>query len=139
MSNVPVLINGRGKIQTKKELAKKLYLSVHMLARKEQIDKFVEELLISENSARTHISWCARELNNGLNKPYTTRKRDLTRLKREKAYTIFAGHPNLPRKEIIKLLETDLEMSQNSAATHCSISAKRFINENGKIAHKALA
>lgn len=122
---------------TKKEIAKQLYKNFHNLDRKALIHKFVEELHITENSARTHISWCAKELNTALNKPFLTRRIDPSKLKKEKAYSIFKNNPNLSRKEIIKLLQSNLKMSENSAATHCSLSSKRYMDEAGNN-HKAI-
>lgn len=137
--NKPVVINSTNKNATKKEIARILYQKFHTLDRKSLIHKFVEELHITENSARTHISWCAKEMNNNLNKPYLSRKIDQSKLKKEKAYTIFSSNQNLSRKDIIRLLQNTLNMSENSAATHCSLSSKRFVNENGvSTTHKAI-
>jgi hypothetical protein len=136
-----VVINSTSKTASKKEIARQLYKDFHSLDRQLLIHKFVEELHISENSARTHISWCAKELNSTLNKPYITRKIDQNKLKKEKAYRIFKSNPNLSRRDIIKLFESNLNMSENSAATHCSLSSKRYVDENGVTAatnHKAV-
>lgn len=124
----------------KKEAAKELYKLFHNLSRKDLIDKFVEELHISENSARTHLSWCAKEMNSVFNKPYVTRKIDHNKLKREQAYALFKNNPNLSRKAIINLFQNKLNMSENSAATHCSLSAKRFVQEFGmKMNHQSIS
>lgn len=74
---------------TKKQQAKELYLKYHDLPRKDIAKKISEELEISIDSARTHISLSAKELNPKLNKPFLTRKRDPSKLKRAKAYDIF--------------------------------------------------
>lgn len=134
----PTTINATAK--PKKEAARELYQLFHHLNRKDLIDKFVEELHVSENSARTHLSWCAKEMNSSLNKPYITRKIDPGKLKREKAYSLFKNNPNLSRKAIINLFQNKLHMSENSAATHCSLSAKRYTEEFGmKMNHKSIS
>lgn len=137
----PKVINNKSATltKTKKEIAKELYRLFHHLERSDLINKFVEELHITENSARTHISWCAKELNAALNKPYITRKIDGNKLKREKAYALFKSNPNMERKAIIQLFQNKLHMSENSAATHCSLSAKRFTEENNNTPHKSIS
>lgn len=139
MSNTVVISKNRNlKI---KEIAKDLYKMYHTLDRKSLIHKFVEELHITENSARTHLSWCAKELNQSLNKPYITRKIDSSKLKKEKSYNLFKNNPALNRKDMIKLFQNNLRMSENSAATHCSLSSKRYTEEfgpTGNTQHKAI-
>ena len=136
MSNTTIIDNTT---KTKKEIAKELYRLFHHLNRKDLINKFVEELHVTENSARTHLSWCAKELNDSLNKPFITRKIDLGKLKREKAYTLFKANPAMERKAIIQLFQNKLNMSENSAATHCSLSAKRFSEEHSQTPHKSIS
>lgn len=140
MSNTQVVMQSTTKNTTKKEIARELYRIYHHLNRKDLIDKFVEELHISENSARTHLSWCAKELNSLYNKPYVTRRIDPTKLKKERAYSLFKNHTAMERKSMIQLFQTKLNISENSAATHCSLSAKRFSEEFGtNISHKSIA
>jgi hypothetical protein len=135
-----VVINSNSKRSTKKEAARVLYKANHSLDRPALIKKFTQELGITENSARTHISWCAKELSNTLNIPFSTRNHDPAKLKKEKAYNIFKNHPNSPRKEIIQLYRDTLGMSPKSAATHCSLSAKRYADDNPTTAklHRAV-
>jgi hypothetical protein len=110
----------------KKEKAKELYLKYHTLERRELINKFQAELGMSENSARTHISLCAKELNNTLSKPYITRNINQSGLKRQKAMEIFRSNPSFNRKQMIETFMKELNMSRNSAATHCSMCAKAY-------------
>jgi uncharacterized protein YbcC (UPF0753/DUF2309 family) len=135
-----VVMQSKTRNATKKEIARELYKMYHTLERTDLIHKFCEELLITENSARTHLSWCAKELNASLNKPYITRKIDNTKLKKEKAYSLFKSHTGIERKAMIQLFQSKLNISENSAATHCSLSAKRFSEEFGaKVPHKSIA
>lgn len=119
----------------KKQKAKELYMQYHALDRRELIVKFQSELGMSENSARTHISLCAKELNNTLNKPYITRNINKSGLKRQKAMEIFENNSNFTRSEMIEKFMTELNMSRNSAATHCSMCAKAY---NGTLTHNAI-
>lgn len=130
-----VLIDGN-KPETKKNIAKKLYMNYHTLDRRSLIHKFVEELHITENSARTHISWCAKELNPLLNKPIVTRKIDESKCKKGQAYNLFVNN-NISRNEMIKLFQKELDMTRNSAITHCSMCAKRY-SESVNTNHKAI-
>ena len=114
---------------SKKEKAKELYVKYSTLSRNEIIQKFIDELDMPENSARTYVSTCAKELNNRLGKQYKTRNVNKSNLKREKALTIYANNSHLDRKEIIEKLKTELDMTHNSAATHCSIAAKLYKNK----------
>lgn len=111
---------------SKKEKAKELYVKYNTLTRNEIIQKFIDELDMPENSARTYVSTCAKELNTALGKQYKTRNVNKSNLKREKALAIYASNEHLDRKEIIEKLKTELDMTHNSAATHCSIAAKMF-------------
>lgn len=113
---------------SKKDKARELYEKYHTLTRDQIIQKFIEELDMPENSARTYVSVCAKELNEKLGKEYKTRNVNKNALKRERAFQIYAANSTLSRKEIIEKLKTELSMSYNSAATHCSLAAKAFKN-----------
>jgi hypothetical protein len=111
---------------SKKDLARELYVKYHNLTRDQMIQKFMDELKMPDNSARTYVSVCAKELNGKLGKEYKTRNVNKTSLKREKAFAIYAANHSLTRKEIIEKLKNELGMTYNSAATHCSLAAKAF-------------
>lgn len=125
-TNKPVMVES--KRFTKKDKAKELYVQYSDLSRDEIIQKFIEELDMQENSARTYVSTCAKELNLQLGKPYKTRNVNKDNLKREKALRIYADSvkEGMLRKEIIVRLASELNMTLNSAATHCSIAAKVY-------------
>lgn len=111
---------------SKKDKAKELYKKYHTLNRNQIIQKFIEELDMPENSARTYVSVCAKELNETLGKEYKTRNVNRTNSKRERAYQLYADNVTKGRKEIIEILKSTLGMSHNSAATHCSLAHKAY-------------
>lgn len=116
----------KAKKMTKKDRALLLFEQNNNKSRKELIDLFVRELDTTEGSARTHLSWCMKELKDKYQLKYETRKIDKSGLKREKAMTIFKQNPQLSRDEMIEKFEKDLEMTRNSAATHCSMCSKAY-------------
>lgn len=125
--------------KTKKQIVKNMLLKYHnILNRKQLLDKIVEDLLISENSARTHLSWALKDVASQIDKKYVTRNRDKDKLKKEKAFNIFVQNPNLSRKEMINLFESKLNMSNNSAATHCSMCVKQYIEKFNNKNHKVI-
>jgi hypothetical protein len=132
-----VMIDNVNKTITKKEKARELYKKYHNLPRKEIAYKFVEELLMPIESALTHVSLCAKELNSSLNKPFVTRKHNPDKLKKAKAYNIFSSNPQLSRKQMITEFQSQLNMTENSAATHCSMCAKEFKKSNS-ITHASI-
>lgn len=106
--------------------AKKLYLENPNLPRDSMIQLFMEQLHIPENSARTYASVCARELNLTMGKEYKTRKVNKGSTKYERAFQIYKTYAQLPRREIIERMKTELNITHNSAATHCSLAANRY-------------
>lgn len=124
--------------RTKKEQVKEIYLKYHDLPRNEIANKVVEKLLITIESARTHVSWVAKELNPQLNKPFRTRKREKSGLKRTRAFEIFEKNTNIPRKEMMNLFQEQLGMTESSAATHCSICVKKFREKHGDVEHASI-
>lgn len=114
--------------QTKKELSKQLYLQVHALPRPKQIETFMRELNMTENSARTHLSNAAKELNTSLGKNFQSRNTSKPTLKKERAKAIVIDNiAKMTRKDLAEKLQAELGMSHNSAQTHISKIAK----ENG--------
>lgn len=111
---------------SKKELAKQLYAKFHSLDRPTLIKTFQQELAVTENCARTYISMAAKELNPTLNKPFRTRKPRVDNLKYVRAMELFSANPALTRPEMIKLFTETLGMTKDSAATHCSMCAKKY-------------
>lgn len=136
MKNTATMIDNIQK--TKKELVKEIYMKNHDQSRNAIVNKVVEELLMPIESARTHVSWVAKELNPILNKPFKTRKRDPLSLKKVKAYEIFENNTTLSRKEMIAKFQTELGMSENSAATHCSMCVKEFKIKFVNIQHNSI-
>jgi len=116
---------------SKKDRAKELYTKNHELPRDQLIQMFIDELDMPENSARTYVSVCAKELNGTLGKDFKTRKVNRTNLKRDRAFQIYSDNISLPRKEIIEKMCADLGMTVNSAATHCSLAAKHYRSQQG--------
>jgi hypothetical protein len=112
---------------TKKERAVELYEKNHALSLDKLIRAFVRELdLPSENSARTYISLSKKALASRLNMAYKGRKIDARTTKRGKAMELFNRNINISRKEMIDLFVNELNMSYNSAATHCSQCAQEY-------------
>lgn len=112
----------------KKDLALALYSKNHALPRNELIELVMSELQTSENSARTHISNAAKELNASLGKQYKTRQSAKPSLKKEKAKDlVINNYTTMTRKELATKLVNELGVkSPNSAQTHIS----RIIKEN---------
>ncbi len=128
-TSAPVVLSSRR--LSKKDKAKELYVKYSSLNRDDIVQRFIEELDMPENSARTYVSTCAKELNEQLGKSYKTRNVKKDNLKRERAFRIYSDNATLSRKEIIEKLKTELEMTHNSAATHCSIAHKAYNNSRG--------
>lgn len=113
---------------SKKDQARELYVKNPDLSRDQMIQKLIDELEMPENSARTYVSICARELNGTLGKEFKTRNVNRSKSKRELSYAIYVANSGLDRKEIIAKMVAELDMTHNSAATHCSIAANRAKN-----------
>ena len=120
---------------SKKDKARELYVKYHALTRDQIIQKFIEELDMQENSARTYVSVCAKELNGELGKEYKTRNVNKSSLKRQLAFEIFSNNVSLSRKDIIEKMRVELNMTYNSAATHCSLAAKQYKEKNPGFIH----
>lgn len=139
----PVLISNKNK--TRKELVEELYINNPNMSKKELWNKAVEELYtrgmqIDIATARTYVWLAERKLAKTINptKLIKTRKIDPTNLKRTKAYNLFESNPNLTRKQMESLIATTLNITDNSAATHCSMCAKTFVTNNPTKNHKAI-
>jgi len=113
---------------TKKELVRELYKKNHSLPRKDLISLVMRELNTTENSARTHISNAAKELNPVLGKAFKSRNTNKPTLKKEQAKNIIVNHiKQLSRKELAEKLVNELELkSVNSAQTHISKICKEL-------------
>jgi hypothetical protein len=111
----------------KKTQARELYTRYHALPRKAIIQKFIEELEMPENSASTYVSLCAKELNEPLGLDFKTRKARRTGSKKERAFAIYANNAEKGRKAIIEIMKQELEMTHNSAATHCSLAYQAYM------------
>lgn len=135
MNSKPVLIDSN---KTKKDLTKDLYLQNYNLPKKEIWNLVVEKLNVDIATARTYVWNAAKEINPTLNLPLTTRKIDQSKLKRGKAYELFVSNPSLNRKQMISLIENTLNITNNSAATHCSMSAKKFKKNFPTSSHKSV-
>lgn len=117
------------KKETKKEKALRLFEQNNTKSRKELVELFVRELNTTEGSARTHVSWCIKEFaakKNYTHLKYNKRNIKRSELKREKAMKIFNDNPQLDRNQMIQKFVDLLEMSTNSAATHCSMCSKQY-------------
>jgi len=124
--------------QTKMERAKALYIQNPNLARKDLANLFEKELGMTSSSARTHVSLCAKELNNQLGKPFQTRsiKKEL---KRDMAYELFVKNvKGVDRKNMIDIFVDKLGMTRNSAATHASKCAQMWKRSNPNNPHDAV-
>lgn len=82
--------------------------------------------LPSENSARTYISKSKKALASKLGVRYNSRKIDARKTKKGQAMELFNKNPQLTRTEMIDLFVKELDMSWNSAATHCSMCAREY-------------
>ena len=119
----------------KKDLALALYESNHHLPPDKLVRTFIQELnLPSENAARTYISMSRKALASKLHISYKTRKIDSRKTKKGQVMDIFNRNQHLTRKEMIELFVKELEMSHNSAATHCSQCAQEYTGPK----HKAI-
>jgi hypothetical protein len=90
------------------------------------INLFVTNLKTTEGAARTYLSYCNKKYANSYGLKYITRNINKSDLKREKAIEIFNNNPSLSRIDMIDKFQTELNMTRNSAATHCSYCSKRY-------------
>ena len=113
--------------RTKKERALELYENSQHLPQDKLERHFISELnLPSANAARTYISISKKTLASKLNINYKSRKIDSRKTKRGRAMELFNKNPGLSRKEMIGLFMDKLEMSEASAAVHCSQCAQEY-------------
>jgi hypothetical protein len=115
--------------KTKKQLAVDLYKSIHTLPKDKIIRVFVKELnLPSENSARTYISGAKKELHRIgiITVDYKPRNIDYRKTKKGKAMMLFNSNLDMNRSQIIDLFIQELEMTESSAATHCSMCCQEY-------------
>ena len=113
--------------RTKQERALELYENSQSMPSDKMIRLFMSELdLPSANSARTYISLSKKALASKLNINYKSRKIDSRRTKRGRAMELFNDNPSLSRREMINLFRDKLEMSEASAAVHCSQCAQEY-------------
>ena len=113
--------------QTKKERAVELYEKSANMPPDKLVRHFITELdLPSANSARTYISLSKKALASKLNINYKSRKIDSRKTKRGRAMEIFNNNPTLTRKEMIALFIERLEMTEDSAAVHCSQCSQEY-------------
>ena len=121
---------------TKKDKAKKLFEENHNLPYTTLVRLFLRELdLPTENAARTYISMTKRELAHKLNISYKGRKIDARKTKKGKAMELFKNNTNLTRNQMIELFVEELDMTWNSAATHCSMCVQEYVGPK----HKTIA
>ena len=123
--------------RTKREMALELYELHHpYLSNENMVNKFIRELnLPSVNSARTYISFSKKSLASKLQIHFRQRKIDTRKTKRGRAMDIFNKNKHLTRKEMMELFVVELNMTQNSAATHCSMCVAEYVGSK----HKAIA
>lgn len=123
--------------RTKRERAIELYeLHYPTLSRESMVNKFIRELnLPSANSARTYISFSKKALASKLQLQFKKRKVDARKTKRGRAIYIFNTNKHLTRKEMMALFVDELDMTQNSAATHCSMCVAEYAGTK----HKTIA
>lgn len=113
--------------KTKAELAKEIYLQNHTKSRNEIVSMVMRALNTTENSARTHVSNSAKELNVSLGKTYATRNTKKDSLKREKARQIVLdNYKTMTRKDIVKKLVDEAGIKTESSA---SIHISKIIKE----------
>lgn len=113
--------------RTKKERAVELYENSVNLPQDKLERHFMSELnLPSANSARTYISLSKKVLASKLNINFKSRKIDPRTTKRGRAMELFNANPSLTRKEMISLFIDRLEMSEDSAAVHCSQCSQEY-------------
>lgn len=111
---------------TKKDKALLLFEQNINKNKQELISLFLRELNTTEGSARTYLSWCRKELADKHQLEYKKRNIGKSSLKREKAINIFDNNPQLSRSEMVDKFVTELKMTKNSAATHCSMCSKQY-------------
>ena len=115
------------KKQTKRERAVELYEMSANISKDKLERHFMAELnLPSVNSARTYISLSKKMLATKLNIKYNARKIDPRKTKRGKAMELFNNNPSYTRKEMIILFIDRLDMSESSAAVHCSQCSQEY-------------
>ena len=121
--------------RTKKERALELYENSQSLSQDKLERLFITELnLPTANAARTYISLSKKALASKLNIQFKARKIDSRKTKRGRAMEIFNDNPNLSRKQMIQIFREKLEMSEASAAVHCSQCAQEYTGPT----HKAI-
>lgn len=100
---------------------------IQSFTRKDIIKKVAKELDVSIPCATTHVSKAVKEYNllNGI-ETATRTVRKLT--KKQKALNILRAYPDKDRKEILELFKRELNMTDNSAATHYWI-VKKILGE----------
>lgn len=123
---------------TKKEIALKLFKTVNNRPRKEIVEIFARELDTTIGSARTHLSWCIKESTDINTIRYKTRTINKKSLKREKAYQLFVANNALSRNNMIEIFVDELDMSWNSAATHCSMCTIKYKKEYPQVKHNSI-
>jgi len=113
--------------RTKQDRALELYETSATMPQDKLVRHFIAELdLPSANSARTYISLSKKALATKLNINYKSRKIDSRKTKRGRAMEIFNGNPGLCRKDMISLFIDRLEMTEDSAAVHCSQCSQEY-------------
>ena len=104
-----------------------LYEKFQHLPKDKMVRVFIKELnLPSENSARTYISLSRKALASKLQIDYKARKIDSRTTKRGKAMELFNKNQQLSRREMISLFMKELNMSEDSAAVHCSQCSQEY-------------
>ena len=122
--------------RTKQERAVEIYERTHHLGKDTMVKTFITELnLPSENSARTYISLSKKALASKLLLPYKQRKTDPRTTKRGQAIDLFNKNKHLTRKEMMDLFVEELNMTANSAGTHCSMCVQEYVGTT----HNAIA
>lgn len=140
--NKPVLISSN---KTSKQLVEEIYINNPNMPKKQLWSKAVDDLYkagkqINLAIARTYV-WCAEKKHAKIINPnvvLNTRNVDKSKLKKTKAYNLFESNPALDRKAMINLIEKSLNITNTSAQTHCSLSAKKFAQDNPSAKHNAL-
>ena len=113
--------------RTKQDRALELYENSASMPQDKLVRHFIAELdLPSANSARTYISLSKKALSKKLNISFKSRKIDSRKTKRGKAMELFNNNPGLCRKDMIALFIDRLEMTEGSAAVHCSQCSQEY-------------
>lgn len=119
--------------RTKKERAIVLYEKSRHLTTENMVNAFIDELnLPSENSARTYISLSKKALASKLQITFNSRKIDSRKTKRGRAMEIFNKNQYLTRIEMMQLFVGELNMTEDSAATHCSQCVQEYVGPKHK-------